>query len=540
VGCGDRSPLVAARIASLTPCNAVPEGCALELRQTVKERSRAMVFKRALVIGGLATVLLSARWAVAPVRGEKAAETAAEEAVFELKEISATTADRPVTQGQRFSCTTEPDEEVKAYPKLRSKQPLYGKAVFGVDPISGKGSEFHFVLDESAESTPSEADEPQQTLLGKVAASLRTGTTSNTGKKREVKTSTYDRLYFDANGDLDLTNDPVLKPLKDFPWGAVHTYGDARTGFEHLEIKLDLGPDAGICPLRLLTWFTTYHLGNQKQSALYLLPAVARRGKIQIGTQQFNALLAQPPYSITGRFDRPSTALYLTPLDSPRVIGSYGFGRNTLSTIRSVEGDFYTFSATPLGDQLTVKHYRGDLGVLRLGTGSRNLSDDALDLQGTLVSENSTIEIGSRRLDISSTAQRSEAKVRECRIPVGDYLPSYLTIEYGQLRIGLSDNYHSEDHPRDIQRHRRYAIKIDKEKPFVLDFSTKPEVFFVSPAKEQISKPGDKIEVKAVLVDPVLDIMIRRLYDGPVALDPIVTITDASGKTIAEGKMPFG
>jgi hypothetical protein len=50
-------------------------------------------------------------------------------------------------------------------------------------------------------------------------------------------------------------------------------------------------------------------------------------------------------------------------------------------------------------------------------------------------------------------------------------------------------------------------------------------------------------EVKAVLVDPELDVMIRRLYDsdsGRRYLDPIVTITDSSGDEVATGKLPFG
>ncbi len=64
-----------------------------------------------------------------------------------------------------------------------------------------------------------------------------------------------------------------------------------------------------------------------------------------------------------------------------------------------------------------------------------------------------------------------------------------------------------------MRRTRTYGIKIRKDEPFVLDFSNKPEVLFASPAKDKTFKPGEEISVKAVLVDPVLDIMIRRLND---------------------------
>ncbi len=80
---------------------------------------------------------------------------------------------------------------------------------------------------------------------------------------------------------------------------------------------------------------------------------------------------------------------------------------------------------------------------------------------------------------------------------------------------------------------------------------------FASPAPEQRVKPGDTLMVMAVLVDPKLDIMIRRLedtsrkqtkdalgnalgYERNLSLDPTVIITRANGEKVAEGVMPFG
>jgi len=81
-----------------------------------------------------------------------------------------------------------------------------------------------------------------------------------------------------------------------------------------------------------------------------------------------------------------------------------------------------------------------------------------------------------------------------------------------------------------------------------------------SPAKDYRIKPGEQLTVKAVLIDPELDIMIRRLTDTSrkekqeettpggrkrtlwrdVSLDPKVVITRADGQRVAEGVMPFG
>ena len=102
-----------------------------------------------------------------------------------------------------------------------------------------------------------------------------------------------------------------------------------------------------------------------------------------------------------------------------------------------------------------------------------------------------------------------------------------------------------------------YGITIRKDKPFVLDFSNKPDVMFASPAKDQRVKLGSSLEVKAVLVDSNLDMMIRDLddttrkqtkdadgkplgYERNLSLDPQVIITRANGEKVAEGVMPFG
>jgi len=207
-----------------------------------------------------------------------------------------------------------------------------------------------------------------------------------------------------------------------------------------------------------------------------------------------------------------------------------------------------------VSDKLIVKPYRGDFGAFKIGPGARDIKD--ISVQGSLRSEKNQIGFG----PTPPTTGEQEKKTNEYKLPVGDYLPSYITIEYGRLQISLSDNYHSDGKHQNFERSRTYGIKIRKDKPYVLDFSNKPEVLFASPAKDKTFKPGEEVSVKAVLIDPVLDIMIRRLNDTTpkkkeavklgdgqeaapesiVSLDPTVTITDSSGNKVAEGTMPFG
>jgi hypothetical protein len=145
-----------------------------------------------------------------------------------------------------------------------------------------------------------------------------------------------------------------------------------------------------------------------------------------------------------------------------------------------------------------------------------------------------------------------------CQLPVGDYLPEFLTLQFGRLSINLSQNYHSEGKRQSREgRPDVFGITIRKDCPFVLDFSNQPAVMFASPAPNQRIKLGDTVMVMAVLVDPQLDIMIRGLtdtsrkqtkdaegkplgYERNLSLDPTVMITRANGEKVAEGVMPFG
>jgi hypothetical protein len=499
-----------------------------------------------------------------------------EEAVFEMREVSAFdksdgNGGGSLTRGQYAECSTEPDKGVKAYPKLKSQRPLYGKLLFDRNLSSGKASEFHFVLDESGEAPPSaekgeekkaEEKKPETSLLKNLAEKLAGAVEKSAAAKRpprkEAKLSRYDRLYVDLNRDLDLTNDPVLMPMKEPPWQALPSWEvDERAAFEYLNIDVDYGPGLGVRPFRILPWLTISGEDNRTYSTTHFVATVARKGQIRIGKHEYEAVLAQP-YLITGRFDRPIAALLLKPVDPKDTTVSHGFGGDMLMTAHRVDGEIYTISTTPLGDKLTVKPYRGDFGIFAVGPGARDVKE--ISMQGCLASETMAISVGRD----AALPDQQQQKAREQRLPVGDYLPEYLSIKYGRLRIGLSDNYHSDGRPRDVQRRRTFGVTIGKDKPFVLDFSNKPEVLFASPAKEKTFRPGDEVEVKAVLIDPVLGIMIRGLtdtsrkqklketvksadgnetetsYDRELSLDPVVTITDSAGKQVSEGVMPFG
>ena len=110
-------------------------------------------------------------------------------------------------QGQYAGCGNVPSPLVKAYPKFRSKHPLYGAVTFDADYYGGKpGILLHFALDESGETEKKpeagekKAEEKKSMLLEMLAKSL-TGSLSSSSVPETPK-CTYDQMYFDRNGDL--------------------------------------------------------------------------------------------------------------------------------------------------------------------------------------------------------------------------------------------------------------------------------------------------------------------------------------------------
>ncbi|HLA83873.1 MAG TPA: hypothetical protein VJL29_03685 [Thermoguttaceae bacterium] len=480
---------------------------------------------------------------------QPAAETpsAEQDAVFDLEafnvlEIKDQNENINFRLGQREGCGHEPDKKVKNYPDLKSKKPWYGSIRLGRDPFKqDSGRLFHFVIDES----------------------------EGTGKG-------YDLLFFDADGDLDLTNDPVLRPMKDPPPGAAIPWKSKQmVPFDYLSVDFIQDPGMGKNPLKMMPRLTVSEYEKTKYGSVSFVPAVARRGKIRIGAQEFNAILGHDAI-IVGRFDSIWTGLQLTPIDKPKN-REYWWGADRLGSMRHVDGRWYSLAASPSGVQFHVKPYRGELGTFEVGRGRRKIG--RLSITGSLQGKKVIVPIG----NLSPVPLEQWKTVRRYTLPVGDYTASGLNIEYGPLSISMSQNYHADGKPRGAMDHGPplFAIKIRKDKPFVLDFSNEPEVMFASPAKDQAFAPGDEIKVAAVLIDPKLDLMIRELkrtpsveekkeaaakkggslFDKvaealgtakagatpetmqpprPVSLDPIVRITDSSGKRVARGKMPFG
>ena len=380
------------------------------------------------------------------------------------------------------------------------------------------------MLDESGEVPPG-ADKKEEKQAQKTKPSLLQSLVevlSGDAKKSEPakepaapepKRSPYDRLYVDLNRDLDLTNDRVLKPMEAPPWNGLPQWPvKERMAFEYLDLDVDYGPGLGVRPFRVLPWLavSVNPSNGAVSNTMYFVATVARQGRIRFGQHAYDALLVQP--GVQGRFDGPWTGLFLKSLDGKDNVEYMGFATGLLMSAHQRDGVLYTTSATPLGNKLIVKPYRGDFGIIKIGAGGRNIKE--MGLRGSLDSKTMAISLKSRQPQAKEQKTPAQEYAQEYEAPAGDYCLSLVSVQYGRLKIELSDNYHADGEPRAVHRIRNYFVKIRKDKPLVLDFANKPRVLFASPAKDKTFKPGDEIQVKAVLIDPVCDFMIRGLDDS--------------------------
>ena len=98
------------------------------------------------------------------------------------------------------------------------------------------------------------------------------------------------------------------------------------------------------------------------------------------------------------------------------------------------------------------------------------------------------------------------------RLPVGNYRALFLAVDFGPLSLAASPADRiiataGTGQPPLLA----YPIKVRKDKPCTLDFSTKPTVIFTSPRGEQTFKPGDTVRFEAFLVEPAWNLMIGGL-----------------------------
>ncbi len=267
-----------------------------------------------------------------------------------------------------------------------------------------------------------------------------------------------------------------------------------------------------------------------------------KQGQITLVNRPFNIILGE----------RPEREFYLH--DVEKGFGPYWWGSWSLNSYHKIDDKFFEFMLIEEGTKIAAQLYKGELGVIKVGKGGREL--EKVEFNGSVYQQ------GNVSAPIGTIKDFRIGPVPECKIPVGDYTAYLMKVTYDNLSIDISNNYHTNAQGQSRGKETVYGIQVRADKPYVLDFSNKPMVVFDQPPMSKTSfSRGEEIKFAAVLIDPKLDIMIRGLDDTsvkvdkeykdrdgkvihtakvPKSLDPKVVIARADGEVIAEGVMPFG
>jgi hypothetical protein len=267
--------------------------------------------------------------------------------------------------------------------------------------------------------------------------------------------------------------------------------------------------------------------------------------------KQGSITLAGHPFAVLlGKW--PDHEFYL--YDVEKKFGPDWSGSWSLHSYHKIDDAFYQFITVDRGRKIAARPYKGQLGVIKVGKGRREL--EKVEFNG------SVRQAGWALAPIGTIQEYGIGPVPECEIPVGDYTAHIIHLMYDNLAIEISNNYYTNAQGVRNGEDIVYGMKVRRDTPCVIDFSNEPKVIFDEPTADQTSfRRGAEIKFAAVLIDPKLDIMIRGLHDTSVKvdkeykdangkvidtakvdkpLDPKVVIARADGGMIAEGVMPFG
>jgi hypothetical protein len=410
---------------------------------------------------------------------------------FSLREVPA---DRAHANSMTiyFGCTEDRDKNVIRYPRFASEHPLYGYM-----PLpEAQGARRCFALDESK------------------------GT--GTG---------YDRLYFDANANLDLTDDSPL---------AASGIG-ATVFFEDVAVPAQYDSPTGAKDYRVTPCLTA-------QRYIGFFPATVRQGRVRIGGRSYAVTLSR--CGLSGRYD---DECQITLKSSPRFMFGSLKGK-LLNYVEAEEGSFvpgqmichqnrwHRLAVTALGDRITVTPWTGKVG--------------AFEVSSALGPSTAIANLSSSDTIIQTTAPDSVYDFRtqeaaSVQVPEGDYKLDSILVEVGNYFVTLAANsankstygYWKAPGPD-------YAVPIREHMPFTFALPGKAAFAFGTPDENARLRPGGQMTVRAFLTLPGTNLCVEALQDktafaktgGTVfggMFDMNVAVTGPSGNLLAQGAVPL-
>jgi hypothetical protein len=285
---------------------------------------------------------------------------------------------------------------VKKEPKYESDHPFRGVAKFGTQ-------EYAFALDtmlpdsekkkeaENKDSKSKEGDDKSddkgaksqssKSLAGTLLQAL-SGSDQDVEPAKPPKAVPFNRLYFDANHNGDLTDEKVIE-TEAMP-GVVFAGSYAQFRFPRIDLTLD----ADGTPVDY-SFFLTGYVNAQREFSYAIVQinsAAYREGDITLDGKKRHVVLIDN--NSNGRFDdvgkvsktimRSGGALYPEPGDmllvDPQETATGGYSspyeassnnyQHYVSKLVDVDGRYYTLNVTPAGDKLTMEPASVPLGKI--------------------------------------------------------------------------------------------------------------------------------------------------------------------------------
>lgn len=187
------------------------------------------------------------------------------------------------------------------------------------------------------------------------------------------KAAGYDRMYFDADGNGDLTDDPVVSAAE-----AAQTGNVSQSRFPRVNVTLNAGGEKIEYAFLLSTYCT--QVNDKFNAAVMLQAAMARDGYIVRGKKRTRVLLVDR--NSNGRFDdgvsvQPNGTvaegdLLLINPNPKKAMASGGMSadRNLVGKVICLGKNFHRMTVTPSGDKL-------QLSPIELAMGSVTCSSPA-------------------------------------------------------------------------------------------------------------------------------------------------------------------
>jgi len=204
------------------------------------------------------------------------------------------------------------------------------------------------------------------------------------------------------------------------------------------------------------------------------------QGEISLANRKFKILLGE----------QPEHEFYL--FDIEKGFAPYWWGSWSLHSFHKIDDRFYQFQLIENGGKIAAHPYRGELGMIRIGKGGRTL--------GKIEFNGSVMQADYASAPVGILQERWPQPVQECLIPVGDYTPYLMAVTYDNLKIDISNNYHTNaqgQSNRDGTKKTVYGWPFAKISPTPWIFPTNRWLSLTSRRrKKKTSRPARRLNLR--------------------------------------------